>query len=242
MSSITPEAIDKIISLAGTQPPVVTEIDGFTYVTGKVTRIEEPVAEVLKVKSLTAVIDFCDSQLETGRKYAIHIVSADCVRLMSAMDRKDRSREVLLVAERPYKPFQFGNKFAQEEFVVSLQTQFCQDGVTAMLVGLSSSVTEDQGVTAQDNGVTQTVTVRKGVQLKDHATVPNPVVLAPYRTFAEVEQPSGPFVFRVHDGIRFSLTEADGGTWIIQAVDNIRKFLTDNLEQHLAAGILAVIG
>ena len=45
--------------------------------------------------------------------------------------------------------------------------------------------------------------------------VPNPVTLRPFRTFIEVEQPESKFIFRMREGGRCAIFEADGahGSW-----------------------------
>lgn len=59
------------------------------------------------------------------------------------------------------------------------------------------------------------------------------MTLLPYRTFLEVDQPESSFVFRVNEGRggapTFKLVAADGGLWKSQAMENVKKFLTDAL-------------
>ena len=63
--------------------------------------------------------------------------------------------------------------------------------------------------------------------------VPNPVLLKPYRTFIEVQQPESAFIFRMQDGPRAALFEADGGAWRIEAMENIRAYLAKELKEEL---------
>ncbi len=64
--------------------------------------------------------------------------------------------------------------------------------------------------------------------------VPNPVKLAPYRTFLEVLQPESDFIFRIsedRDGAPiFKLVGADGGLWKYEAVNSIKSYLQSELE------------
>lgn len=66
------------------------------------------------------------------------------------------------------------------------------------------------------------------------AVIPNPVRLIPYRTFLEVEQPESEFVFRITEGRggapAFKLVSADGGRWEAVAVDNVKSYLMDALD------------
>jgi len=73
--------------------------------------------------------------------------------------------------------------------------------------------------------------VRKGGACLEAAAVPNPVMLAPYRTFPEVEQPASPFVLRLKQGPEggrpsLALFEADGGKWQLEAVKRVRTYLS----------------
>ncbi|MED3469309.1 hypothetical protein P4485_32040, partial [Bacillus thuringiensis] len=76
----------------------------------------------------------------------------------------------------------------------------------------------------EDDGVSQAVTVKTGTATRGQAKVPNPVELMPYRTFVEVEQPESRFVFRMREGARCGLFEADGGAWKLEAMNNIKEY------------------
>lgn len=82
--------------------------------------------------------------------------------------------------------------------------------------------------------MTQKATVKTGIASKGEAIVPNPVILKPYRTFVEVDQPLSQFVFRMkqdkYDGIQCALFEADGGAWKIEAMKSIKEYLKEQLE------------
>ncbi|MEB9817123.1 hypothetical protein P4K18_27225, partial [Bacillus cereus] len=84
-----------------------------------------------------------------------------------------------------------------------------------------------------DDGVSQAVTVKTGVASRGNAKVPNPVQLSPYRTFVEVEQPESKFVFRMREGARCGLFEADGGAWKLEAMNNIKEYLKEALAQEI---------
>ncbi|MEB9776454.1 hypothetical protein P4K25_31445, partial [Bacillus cereus] len=68
---------------------------------------------------------------------------------------------------------------------------------------------------------------------RGNAKVPNPVQLSPYRTFVEVEQPESKFVFRMREGARCGLFEADGGAWKLEAMNNIKEYLKEALAQEI---------
>lgn len=72
--------------------------------------------------------------------------------------------------------------------------------------------------------------------------VPNPVILRPYRTFLEVEQPESKFIFRIKEGRdgtpMFKLIEADGGLWKYEAVASIKAFLKERIDSNLDIAII----
>jgi hypothetical protein len=80
-----------------------------------------------------------------------------------------------------------------------------------------------------DDTVGQEVKTARGVVMSERTKVPNPVLLAPYRTFREVTQPESLFVLRLRSGDgdkpRCALFEADGGTWKLEAIQNVATWL-----------------
>ena len=73
-----------------------------------------------------------------------------------------------------------------------------------------------------------------GALVEHFVALPNPVRLKPYRTFREVSQPGSLFVVRAKradDGglPKVALFEADGGKWKLEAIDNIRQYLTSKI-------------
>jgi hypothetical protein len=88
----------------------------------------------------------------------------------------------------------------------------------------------DSAVSNEDDGITQRVAVKQGVTLKADIALQPRVTLAPYRTFAEIDQVLSTFVFRTRVGPsqspQLALFEADGGRWRINAVASIKSWLT----------------
>lgn len=84
--------------------------------------------------------------------------------------------------------------------------------------------------TDEDDGITQTVTIKKGVTKSVLATLPNPVTLAPYRTFAEVEQPPSQYVFRLQSGNggvpSAALFEVKDTKWQLAAIASVKAWLS----------------
>lgn len=79
------------------------------------------------------------------------------------------------------------------------------------------------------------MTARSGIARVEEISVPNPVFLAPFRTFREITQPLSPFVLRMKQGREgglptVALFEADGGKWKLDAIQFIRDYLEGKIE------------
>ena len=104
----------------------------------------------------------------------------------------------------------------------------------ASIMSVVSNMKAERVIQNEDDGIGQKVQVSAGVHLKSHRAVPNPVMLKPWRTFREVEQPESAFVFRVFQQEEelptCALFEADGGSWKLEAIRNISEYLNPQLE------------
>ena len=127
--------------------------------------------------------------------------------------------------------FHFGVWGDLEMFIISLLSQFKpttdRDGVIETLAHLSN----DHVVQNIDDKFSQKLKVKTGLTTKAEVEIKNPVNLAPYRTFREVEQPSSNFILRYRNRgelIEAALFEGDGGAWKLDAIQNIKNWLTLN--------------
>lgn len=196
---------------------------------------KKPEPSVLTVHTLTGLEDYISSNkdgLDLGG-YLLHVVGPDRVDLTSATQGDYHQRFTYVTARNfdrlgSLTSFRFGQFIDLETFNVALQALFDPTDDREKVLRLIGSVSEDATVVREDDGVTQKVTARAGVVLKETVPVPNPVWLAPFRTFPEINQPISPFVLRVKkqgDGITAALFEADGGAWRNEAIYLIRERL-----------------
>lgn len=201
----------------------------------------EITAEALKTKTLTSVLDYITSGTDSNAlddlsRYVIHVVNFDCVKLCKEMNQ-DKKRDGLILAGIENCKFPFGQFMSVEQFIINLQSLFVQDENTAKLLQFIGSVKDDTSVQQKDDGVTQKVVANSGVSLAVSVTVPNPVYLRPFRTFAEIEQPQSAFVFRVRkderSGVTAALFEADGAAWKNSAILEIKDFLKSQLPEDV---------
>ncbi len=102
-------------------------------------------------------------------------------------------------------------------------------------------MTDEKSVSTNDNGITQTVEARQGVALNALVEVKPRVLLRPFRTFLEVEQPESEFLLRVHPEEGIGFFEADGGIWKLEAKKNIADYFNTNLADLIEAGKVVIM-
>lgn len=208
----------------------VQEIGGQMYSDKPLERVNfNPRADAVRMSTLTSLVDYIKANIDTmSEKMIIHVVSPTKVRLYSSLD-KEREREYIVDVVANLPSIDFDRFIDHESFCIGLQSKFVQDPETDVAMVLKFAGTVEDGTVAQygDDGVTQKATIKTGIASKADAKVPNPVRLRPYRTFHEVEQPAGDFIFRMKSerGISCALFEADGGAWENAAMTNIKNYL-----------------
>ncbi len=207
---------------------------------------------VMNTTTLTSLVDFITKEVDEETDFPldriiIHIMAPGKVLLTSEVtETGERWNRVL--AEAQVDKFQFGQFMDREVFNIQMQTKFVQTEQAATLLGFISKIADGAITEGEDDGITQRVTVKQGIQRVGGANVPNPVILAPFRTFPEAVQPESPFVFRLNPGRmegampECALFEADGSQWRVQAMQNIKQWLTENLpEKRLEEGNIVII-
>lgn len=181
--------------------------------------------------SLETIKEYIDKDVnkrEGQRRYIIHVASPKNV-LLKTEESKTRSTYTHVNCEYDIKGFRFDEYMDYEKFIIDLQTCFGNDTASNRnrLIALVSNISKSDESGITDNGISQTFTVKTGVALKSKDTFVNPVMLSPYRTFPEIEQPLSPFVFRVREGrngIECALFESNSGIWQQTATERIREY------------------
>lgn len=238
------EAIKYIAELAvEAENPKTVDILGKCYARESLIRCDEPdKAEPIKATTLSSLIDYireCRDEMK-DRHMLLHVVSPTKVQLFTEL-LEERDREILFEVNAMLPRFDYGQEYGQESFIVAMQACFKLTGDREAVTMCASNVVNTQQATYSDDGTSQQVTMMTGVAKKGSAIVPNPVNLKPYRTFAEVEQPESEFVFRIganRDSTpNFKLVEADGGKWKLAAMENVRMWLIEMLEDEIGGDI-----
>lgn len=223
--------------------PQAIELEGRPYTTAKVFPVETPLPDLMVIHTLTGVKDYLVENidgLELDHLF-IQVFSPKMVQVKSRLISPFEDRAVYLDAVHEQPEFAFGKYMDIESFIIELQSKFVQDEMTAQILQLVGNITDDLITVYADDGVTQGVTAKNSIGRQENRLVPNPVVLSPYRTFNEILQPEGRFVFRLKSGTGTSsgrpavaLFEADGGAWQLKAIQFIRQWLRDNVPEKVA--------
>lgn len=223
------KAIEYIVDLA---TPATLVIGNETYSDKPLHRISyNPKADAIKLTTLSSLLDYIKSGVDTMGAMFIHIESPTRIRMYSQLDF-EREREYMVEVNAQLPTFEFNRFVDHEAFCIALQSKCIDAEDRALLLKFAGTV--EAGTVAEygDDGVTQKATVKTGIAAKGDAIVPNPVKLKPFRTFLEVEQPTSSFIFRMQGdrAIQCALYEADGGAWKLEAIKNIKTYLEKELE------------
>jgi hypothetical protein len=221
-------------------------------------RLPEPAA--LELHTLSGMVDYLEAdvdgiraamsesllenmhELEDAPRLALHVKSHTEVLLIGELRGVFRQRFTYARACHEVGRFEFGRWHETEDFVIRLGSMFvAETGDVDAVIKLAGTVSKDQSVKTEDDGITQTIHVRQGVTFVGAAPLPNPVELAPFRTFNELEQPASKYLLRARGGgedpVEWALFEADGGAWKLTAIERAAAYLKAELGE--AAGTIA---
>jgi len=231
--------IDKIVSLKETK---TFEIGGQTYADATLTRIPPHVDRpaCIEVSGLDGVCKLIRTELtKLNTVVMVQAKAHNEVEVMTTY-QPDFSRSMLYRARADAPGLRTGFR-GREVALIELRSLFIPGEGTAYLLDLLSRMTDENSVTTRDNGVTQQVEAKQGVSLNVMVDVKPRVMLRPFRTFLEVEQPESEFLIRVdaEEGIGFF--EADGGIWKLEAKRNIAKYFETQLADLIEAGKVVVM-
>lgn len=222
------KAIEYIVNLG--KKGEIVEVNGHKYSTGNLNLITLPEPVAVKTTTLTALVDYLKSGFDDKfGKLIIHVVSPSKVNLLSEL-RGDKEREIYMTCEALTPNNIYFDRFMDtEQFNIMLQSSFVSNDDRSLLLKVTGCVKEEAIKQVGDDGVSQAATIKTGVASVNDVVVPNPVILAPYRTFPEIIQPESRFIFRMQSGPRAALYEADGGAWRNKAMSSIKEYLEEAL-------------
>ncbi|MBE1304534.1 hypothetical protein G4W71_10925 [Clostridium botulinum] len=228
---INKEALEYLVNLGEKRDPII-QLDQGTFSTKGLDRVAGPLADTLTVSTLTGLVDYIKTNTDKLQsELLIQVKSHDDVRLYSPLNEdKEREMYIKAVAILPNNIY-YDRFMGTEEFNIMLQSSFVDVGDKEVLLKYTGLVRDEAVKDTGDDGVSQAVTIKTGVASVGQAVVPNPVELAPYRTFPEIEQPLSKFIFRMQQGPKAAIFEADGGAWRNEAMRRIKAYLEEELKE-----------
>lgn len=231
---LTKEAIEFLQESA--KPNTINNM-GNTFCDKKLYRLDNYLyPDALLVSTLSSITEYLNADIDDDlvTKFLIIIDSPTQVRLLSEVD-DDMKRVHLMTACADLPKIEYGKFLEREPFNIMLQSCFSPTGDQEVLLLFISSVQAGTITEYSDTGFSQKATVKQG-HLMGNQMIPSPVVLAPYRSFIEIEQPESSFVFRMMEeanSIGCAIFEADGGAWRRRAVQRIKDWLLSNVDQEV---------
>jgi hypothetical protein len=239
------KVVDRILELA---PPNQVTHEGKLYVDKGLHVIQPPEAPLVNCMTLQGLVDLLSQRIEDvslSSDTFVHIESPTSVAIISRKSDTFGRRQVFArtIYPKSCTPFAFGTWHNPENFIIAAQQSFQRvkieqdDGSFAKdldyVLGIASSISAESIASNDDDGIAQRVALKQGVVLKTDATLRPLVSLAPYRTFAEIDQVISKFVFRARikdDQVHLALFEGDGGRWCLGAVSAIKTWLAAQIQ------------
>lgn len=224
------EAIEKLVGLGKDTITSFVDDDGNLYINPIYKRIINDYPDPIETSTLTSVLEFVKENISYYEKLYVVVNDVKSVSIKTDLDGyKKRSHLLEVSAEVPNQTF---DRFIDsEDFIIGLMSKFVPTPHTEVMLKALGNITENTVKNSVQDGVTQSVTVKSGVATVADVQLPKTVVLKPFRTFTEIEQPESEFVLRVKEGPECALFEADGGAWKNLAIARIKEFLTKELHE-----------
>lgn len=204
-------------------------------------RRSEPVPETLVVSTLESLVGYLtsdhDEDYRDGRgDTLVHIVSPTEVRAYTDVFGEFNQRVCLAKAQAITPRIRLEEFLDPEVFNIQLAVHFVDTPARADVLRLTGNLAVTESVKVTDDGISQEATARKGIERLATVSVPNPVRLAPRRTFTEIVQPESAFVLRLAGGgdgrpPKCALFDASIGAWELDAIAKIRGYLNTELAQ-----------
>lgn len=201
--------------------------------------------------TLTSLVEYLKSEVDVPNEFVQHIfinvVSPERISVYSEANKDNYfSRTQIAEVSAMLPAAKIGQWVGQTEFCIMMRTNFIDGAVSDegfvgidtdrdALIGVASNIISGTVAQYEDTGMSQKATLKTGIQEAEDRILPETVVLRPYRTFLEVEQPKSEFIFRAQDsrcgGIELALYEADGGRWKLDAMASVKEYLKEQLSE-----------
>lgn len=232
--------IEKIAEMAA---PKTMEVDGFVYSSKDMQLIHEKKKSpsCISVTGLDSICKLVRNEAEhIGRKIFVRVSDYREVSVFTTLDG-DEERFYLYKCSADTPNVTMGRFMSYENAIIEIRSLYIPNDDTKYLLSLLSSISNESKVTSSDNGVTQKVEAKAGIALSSMVEVKPRVLLRPFRTFIEVEQPESEFLLRIDQNGCIGLFQADGGVWKLEATRNVAGYFENELKDLIESGQVVVI-
>ena len=227
------QAIEYIVGLSKDQ---VIEVNDRKYSIESLYPVNEPKIPGFTVSTLTSMVDYLKEQPDGDLgQYIISVEGTKTVELTTAIYGKFNQRSTIMSSAAMIPEFSFGKFVSSEQFIIDLQSKFMETPDREILKKIVGNIKGETVRSFGDDGVSQKVSIKQGIATVAEAVVPNPVRLAPFRSFPEIFQTQSDFIFRMREGsngVEMALFEADGGAWRIRTIENIKDWIEKELKEN----------
>lgn len=207
----------------------LVEHDGRTYSTKELHKVLPPAVEPVQLHTLHGLIEVARPLVES-ESISVLVKSPSHVVVFGEPKAPWRNRQVFVEAkdfDGGNIAFRFGQYYEQTEFIIGMNAWFVKTSERDKVLAFVSTVTEESAASAKDDGASQVVTTKRGAKLGVES-IPNPVELAPYRSFREITQVASRFLLRYRDG-KFALFDVEGNAWQYEAVKRVAEYIRTSL-------------
>ncbi len=235
------KALKYLVSLGEAKEHIV---NGITYSDKELIPIYNEKAQPLVLSTLTSLVAYIKNgtdEITAEGAVIVCIKNHAVVEVASQFEDASMQRHNFIRAVAEVPSIEFGMFCDADSFNIALQSKFIQTDDRDIILKVVGNLKDSAVKTIGDDGVSQSVTTKTGIATVADVKVPNPVSLKPYRTFMEIDQPESKFVFRMRDGGRCALYEADGGAWKNIARENICGYLFDELSELVSNGKVIIL-
>lgn len=212
--------------------PRVYDLNGKPYVTARdCAPLREPCPAAITVATLTGLVDYLTVNVDglALDECICHVENPTKVSVYSKLFGAHEQRKAFIVALAAFIPsIRIDTWLEAEDFNLMLMSCFVDNEDRKKVLSIAGNIVASTEIKNLDDGVSQEASVKSGIRRLENQEVPNPVSLKPYRTFTDVPQPDGMFVFRMRqtDGVvQCALFDATGGAWKGEAMDSIRQYI-----------------
>lgn len=193
----------------------------------------DPKASAVQLHSLLGLVQF----LASGQKnlslvgHTLHVADPNKIQLIGPIRELERDREIpVICTSQPTATKYLDEWLSLELGIIALMSVFEKTEARDELITKLSEVSAVKETKMTDEGSHQNITVTSKTDMKSNTKIVNPVILRPYLTFPELEQPDVPFLVRLKEtqhGMSVIFKPCDGGKWEVATIKRLHDHLLE---------------